>query len=291
MITNIEFALMSGAAYESTRDIINQFPTPTNWLAVNHKTQNSGFEAVAFIRDGTTLATSSEIVISYAGTDPADVSGDIAADLALAAGGLSVQLRQAADYYLKVRATNPGATISFTGHSLGGGLAALMAVYFDESAATFDQAPFLRSALWQEQGIDTNGNTIPHLVAADLLTYLKNEGIYTESQLVRLKAYVDAADSANPNPVAGDTLAVRGQKVSNINTDGEFLTSWFLVPSSNRIGTQADIANSHDGLGLLGGIELHSQALLTAFLQSDRTVMEYLLSPVRKAWHEAGRER
>jgi HlyD family secretion protein len=23
----------------------------------------------------------------------------------------------------------------------------------------------------------------------------------------------------------------------------------------------------------------------------DRTVMEYLLSPVRKAWHEAGRER
>jgi len=23
----------------------------------------------------------------------------------------------------------------------------------------------------------------------------------------------------------------------------------------------------------------------------DRTVLEYLLSPVRKAWHEAGRER
>ena len=23
----------------------------------------------------------------------------------------------------------------------------------------------------------------------------------------------------------------------------------------------------------------------------DRTVMEYLLSPVRKAWHDAGRER
>jgi hemolysin D len=37
---------------------------------------------------------------------------------------------------------------------------------------------------------------------------------------------------------------------------------------------------------------------LTAGMQSNaeirlgtRTVMEYLLSPVRKAWHEAGRER
>ncbi len=92
MISNTEFALMSGAAYKSTRDVINQIPSPTNWLAVKHETQNSGFEAIAFVRDGTTLATSTEIVISYAGTNPADLSGDIAADLALAEGSLSVQL-------------------------------------------------------------------------------------------------------------------------------------------------------------------------------------------------------
>lgn len=138
MITNTEFALMSGAAYESTRDVINQIPSPVNWLAENPKTESSGFEAVAFIREGTTLATSSEIVISFAGTNPADISGDIAADLALAAGSLSAQLLQAADYYLQIRAINPDATISFTGHSLGGGLAALMAVFFDNNAATFD---------------------------------------------------------------------------------------------------------------------------------------------------------
>ena len=31
--------------------------------------------------------------------------------------------------------------------------------------------------------------------------------------------------------------------------------------------------------------------LVTEIHQGDRTVMEYLLSPVRKAWQEAGRER
>ena len=53
------------------------------------------------------------------------------------------QLEQAADYYLRVKnASSPGTTISFTGHSLGGGLASLLAVFFVETAVTFDQAPY-----------------------------------------------------------------------------------------------------------------------------------------------------
>jgi hypothetical protein len=41
----------------------------------------------------------------------------------------------------------PNANISFTGHSLGGGLASLMAVFFDKPATVFDQAPFALAAI------------------------------------------------------------------------------------------------------------------------------------------------
>lgn len=134
MMTTVEYALMAGAAYISTRHPINRFPIPSGWIAARPESDSggSGFEVVSFVRSGTSLATSSEIVISYAGTDPGDLAGDVAADLALAAGYLSNQLRQAADYYLQIKAANPGAHISFTGHSLGGGLASLLAVFFGE---------------------------------------------------------------------------------------------------------------------------------------------------------------
>ena len=265
MTTVVDFALMAGASYISSRAEINMFPAPNLWLEHEDERRKgpSGFEATFFTKG-------SELVISYAGTDPADISGDILTDLSLAAGGLSSQLCQAADYYLSLK-NNPlykDCAFTFTGHSLGGGLAALMAVYFDESATTFDQAPFRRSAISQTQTIDTGGQTIQHLVAGDLLTYLRNKG-YDDTQLAKLKTFVDAADPSNSNPIAGDTLAAREQKVSNINTDGEFLTSWPVVPTSNRIGTsQNNIPNGHEGVG---GIDLHSQTLLTAFLQSDPT--------------------
>lgn len=78
MTTTVDYALMAGASYISTRAEINQFPTPSGWVGSKHDTPpgGSGFEAVTFIK-GT------EIVISFAGTDS---PGDLFADLALAAG-------------------------------------------------------------------------------------------------------------------------------------------------------------------------------------------------------------
>jgi len=256
--------LMAGHAYRTTRVELNWISAPQGWTPLFPVpdpatslsfTATGGFEAVSFQN----IATPTNIVISFAGTNPADISGDVAADLALALGNGSSQLLQAADYYLQVKASAPaGATISFTGHSLGGGLASLVAVMFGESAQTFDQAPFLNSA--------TN-----ILVAQNLRTYLtqKESGNITnlDQLLAPLDAYITALDPTNTNKIAADTLAGRQGLVSNINVQGEFLSSWYGVPSSNRIGTQADIANSNN----ISGLDLHSQALLSAMLQSGDT--------------------
>ena len=155
MASTLEYALMAGDAYISNRSSINLFPIPKGWNEFFHVPNNpaypnftstSGFEAVSFQNS----ANPNEIVISYAGTDPKSI-GDLYADGTLAAGVssatlISQQILQAADYYLTVQASNPKANITFTGHSLGGGLASLMAVFFNKQAVTFDQAPFRNSA-------------------------------------------------------------------------------------------------------------------------------------------------
>lgn len=140
MATTLELALMAGRAYESTRALINKIPTPDTWLLARpDKDDATGFEAVTFVKEGFTFRNSPEIVISFSGTDPNNsgllTSPDGRTNSALANGKWSDQLLQAAKYYLDVKTANLDAVITFTGHSLGGGLAALMAVFFVGRAA------------------------------------------------------------------------------------------------------------------------------------------------------------
>ena len=163
----IDYALMAGHAYRTTRAEINWIPAPSGWTpffpvpddstAAAFPVGNTGFEAIAFKRG-------SEIVISYSGTDPNNfsifTSPDGKTNVNLSSGRWAEQLLQAATYYLDIKAANPTAIITFTGHSLGGGLAALMAVFFGQKALTFDQAPFAKSALAFTDGVDSVGNPI-----------------------------------------------------------------------------------------------------------------------------------
>ncbi|KAF0162803.1 MAG: Hemolysin-type calcium-binding region [Rhodocyclaceae bacterium] len=240
----IDCALMAGRAYQTTRDSINWVPIPVGWVEFFHVPSpafpsTSGFEAISFQR-GT--GSNQEIVISFAGTNPVDVGGDVAADVGLAMGLGSIQLREAAEYYLNVRQVNPDAVISFTGHSLGGGLAALMGVFFDRPAVTFDQAPFAASA----NAIAGGGG-----VYVDLLAHLRSLD-YAESLLQPLRDYPGLADRAGQ---------VRGRYVQ-----GEFLTAYPAIGSLSGIGTQTPLTH---GANNVSGIDLHSQTLLTAFLQND----------------------
>ena len=102
MTTIIEYALMAGASYQDTRPDANRFPLPTGWNMVSRSPQDdaTGFEAAAF-GNGTTLANSTEIVISFAGTYDKPLNPftnpDLQADISLATGFGSDQLAQAAD--------------------------------------------------------------------------------------------------------------------------------------------------------------------------------------------------
>jgi len=252
MTTAIEYALMAGASYISTRPDPNKFPIPSGWLEMPNSRFNdpsSGFEAVTF-QNGT------NIVISFAGTYDKDYLGDWVADVKLATGYAHAQLLQAAEYYLDVQRQNPGATINLTGHSLGGGLAALVGVFFHVSATTFDQAPFANSA----QSNSLLSNPLNHLtpdVAAELKNSLLAVG-YTEAELAPLTNFllIRPTDGSIPN----------SNLVNNIRVDGEFLSS-LPIGMYDTIGNPATVITH--GPHFSPSTDLHTQSLLTAFLQSD----------------------
>lgn len=73
MTTTIEYALLAGASYISTRPDINKFPVPQGWTQVSYSPPvSSGFEAAAF-GNGIDIANSDQIVISYAGSYDKDI--------------------------------------------------------------------------------------------------------------------------------------------------------------------------------------------------------------------------
>lgn len=195
---------MAGRAYFDTRKANNQFPLPENWFVDFRvpEDKDTGFEATIFKNTAT-----KEIVISFAGTY--DQSGvDKFADEALWAGVFHMQLLQACKSYLDVKANAPINTqISLTGHSLGGGLAALVAVYFGVNATTFDQAPFRSSTLSYND----------RDVAAQVLQRLQSE---TKT------AIADGVDKQVPR-YSIDQLAGLNTFVSSV----EHQTSWNQQPS------------------------------------------------------------
>jgi len=201
MATLIDYALMSGGAYVSTRPEINQFPVPQDWSTTDHVTSWTGFEVISYVNNA-----SNEVVISYAGTE-GFISRDNLANVPMALGAGSFMLFQAAEYYFTVKSKNPGATISFTGHSLGGGLASLMAVFFGEAAYTFDQAPFRNSAsaAWAT------------LLRADLaLKFPASAYPLVSSWLEPLDKFILSFDPLGQG-LSQDGLAAREGKVINYN--------------------------------------------------------------------------
>jgi len=104
----------------------------------------SGFSATTFVNNST-----KNVVIAFEGTDFGPDKGilgsDGISDIVIGLGLGSSQLVRAAQVYENVLNTYKaqGYTISFTGHSLGAGLASVMSVWFDVPSTVIDVAPFL----------------------------------------------------------------------------------------------------------------------------------------------------
>jgi Ca2+-binding RTX toxin-like protein len=146
------YALLAAASYADIRtDPRNQAPIPSGWTELTQyarsgsgtgTTANGGFSAKVFKGPG------GEVVISFAGTEISLVGGTsdfVNGNIPLARGGASSQAYQAALLYQQVK-KEQGPNITFTGHSLGGGLASVMAVWFNQPAYVFAPAPFQASA-------------------------------------------------------------------------------------------------------------------------------------------------
>jgi hypothetical protein len=146
------YALLSTRVYEASVGTVgaNEIFLPAGWSKISQPVDNglTGLYAQAFRND-----VSGEVVIAFRGTDGTISDGTIQDWKTNIATGLSIpngQVAQAMTFYENIKAaygTNGGSNISFTGHSLGGGLASLMAVFFDKKATVFDTAPFQLTAV------------------------------------------------------------------------------------------------------------------------------------------------
>jgi Ca2+-binding RTX toxin-like protein len=170
MTTLNEYAVLSAHIYNNERGVrseVNTLPLPTGWDKLGTVT---GFPAQAsyddnffsFTAGAYVNSSTGEIVIAYKGTDfllefagrAWNTVGDMLTDLSGGVGGFvsTAQFVQAATYYEEVKkwATDHGYAsnkISFTGHSLGAGIASVMSVWFDHPATVFADAPFELTAL------------------------------------------------------------------------------------------------------------------------------------------------
>jgi len=153
MIEKEEYSVLAAAVYNDTRGEFNKVNVaPLGWTTIASQSDTAG----GLLSSGLSINAykkGTEIVIACKGTDfllgtnYSQTASDIAADLGLGLALGSTQLFKAALFYQQVKAQNPGATITFTGHSLGAGLASVLSVWFNRPATVFADAPFEASAL------------------------------------------------------------------------------------------------------------------------------------------------
>lgn len=100
----------------------------------------NGFQAMAVAPVVNGVADVSQVVVSYAGTNP-EHRADLLADLQSVVddqSGFGTQVMDAKQFAERVRAEYPGSAISTAGHSLGGYLALLVAAEHRWPATTFN---------------------------------------------------------------------------------------------------------------------------------------------------------
>lgn len=268
--SNAILALLSANAYQSNRATRMRVSLPSDIQILGSIIDpQSGLEAYAY---RCTLDGETRVVIAFAGTNTDDLWGDKITDVRLLFGSRTAQLEQAALFYQTVKATY-GSDLVFTGHSLGGGLAAIMGVFFDKPAVTFDPAPFRLAATPSMAAsiavyLRRNSN-FP--LDADLASYTATTALLSTA-VTGLPAWLNDLVFDTNYPVA----IPRASNVTATVLQGEALTDgigeWSapLLDAFRLYGGTLQTVN-HAASGTLGGgwnesKALHSMNLLTALV-------------------------
>jgi hypothetical protein len=204
-------------------------------------------------------AVTNEIVISFRGTDMEPVANIdwLTGNFPAALGKPSSQVDNAIQVIADVQATL-GSNITLTGHSLGGGLASVMATFFDLPAVTFDEAPFGATA----RGWEVNVTGVPLNVLSPVLGgYFAHYTSYTQA-----KYPSQPVSPAFANYAANRLLySSRASRVSGYYLEGEVLGAFRDVLPYVADGALGKITT---GGTSLDPIDLHSMPLLLAMQAS-----------------------
>ena len=133
-----DYAFLSNRVYFRTPENRTIVPVDSGWVEKQWTRDQAltGFSAGVYQKGN-------EIVVAYTGTNDRRIADFVFGNIPAATGLYpSDQVWAAMELYLKIARDNPAANITFTGHSLGGGLAAMMSVFFNRPSVVFDAAPF-----------------------------------------------------------------------------------------------------------------------------------------------------
>ena len=231
MPTPQEYAQLSNAAYGRTDE--NRTPIATGWIEERSWIKDvafTGFSAGVYIKGN-------DIVIAYAGTNEAKIADTAFGNIPAFTGLPSPQVWEAMKLYLKVLLDNPNANISFTGHSLGGGLASMMGIFFNRQARVFDAAPF-------------KAGTVSSLALSEYHIRMVSNGL------------ANAAFDSYRTSIVSQYFA-REANVTGDYLQGEFV-SW-IRGSLTAIGLHNMVAT---GPTTAGSLDLHSMTLLASMERS-----------------------
>lgn len=195
--------------------------------------QPNGFRARAYV---TGKGDAARVVIAFRGSQQ---GGDWLAN-ARQAVGLNTEHYSRALQLGRAVAQSGETNVTFTGHSLGGGLASAAALAGGADATTFNAAGLSDATLQRAEGIrNASGRTIPdiraYFVRGEVLSALQDGGDRVAGALLfgPLGALVDAPE-ASGHRVALDAVRPEGKSFWNLNPVDMHGMDWVISSLQGR---------------------------------------------------------